>query len=111
MIGMPDPKRGHRPVYAHDQRMRSGALGKIASTIGCRSGPGALGRQFLPSGRPVGRDGDLFDRLGHASHAFGDPADGVTIKRQIDEGFDPRRNLVKREIDGKRRDRLRQRGR
>ena len=66
--------------------------------------------EFLPSGRPVGRDGDLFDRFGHASHAFGDPADGVTIQRQIDEGVDPRGNLVKRESDGKRRDRLRERG-
>lgn len=83
---MPDPKRGHRPVDAHDQRIPSGALGKIASTIGCRSGLGAVGLQFLPFGRPVGRDGDLFDRFGHASHAFGDPAGGVTIKRQIDEG-------------------------
>ena len=46
--------------------------------------------------------------LRNAPDALRHPADGVAVEREVDQGVHERRNLIKGEMHGKRRDRLSQ---
>ena len=51
---------------------------------------------------------DALGRFRNAPDALRHPADGVAVEREVDQGVHERRNLIKGEMHGKRRDRLSQ---
>ncbi len=71
---MPLPKRGHRSIHTHQQRIRCQTHRRIR--------PGLLPRARQVG--PDGGDGGLFTGFGDLAHPFHHAANGVAIKRQVD---------------------------